>query len=67
MVLSFVPKYVIKKHVKNEKLKKEVFKLIKDKKIVNPLDAKVDKSFKRKLWLFVRKINYIIKYRKCEW
>ena len=67
IALSFVPKYVIRKHVKNDKLKKEVFKLIKEKKLVNPLEAKYDKSFKRRIWLFVRKINYIIKYRKCEW
>ena len=67
MVLSFVPKYVIKKYVKNEKLKQEVFKLIKEKKITDPLDAKCDKSIKRKLWLFVRKLNYIKKYRNCKW
>lgn len=67
MVLSFVPKCVIKKYVRNEGLKKEVFKLIKEKKIVDPLNFKEDKSFKRKKWLFMRKINYIKKYRRCEW
>ena len=67
MVLSFVPKYVIKKYVTNDKLKKEVFRLIKEKKITDPLNAKCDKSLKRKLWLFIRKFNYIKKYRNSEW
>lgn len=67
MCLSFVPKTVIKKYVNNQKLKEEVFKLIKDKKIVDPLDYSKDKSFKRKLWLQLRKLNYIKKYRKCKW
>lgn len=67
MVLSFVPKRVIKKYVKNEALKKEIFRLIKEKKICDPLNADCDKSFRRKKWLFLRKINYMKKYRKCKW
>ena len=65
-VLSFVPKIVIKKYIKNNKLKKEIIKLIKNKKIVNPIDYKKDKNIKRKLYVFYRKFNYIKKYKKYE-
>lgn len=67
MVLSFVPKSVIKKYIKNDKLKKEIKTLIKEKKFVRPLHYKKDTNFKRKLWLFVRDINYNKKYKKNEW
>lgn len=63
-VLSFVPKRVIKKYVKNNKLKKEINKIIKNKKIINPLKYKNDKNLKRKFYLFYRDFNYIKKYKK---
>ena len=65
--LSFVPKSVIKKYVKNESYKNEVFKLIKENKFINPLKCKKDKNLKRRLWLFVRDINYNKKYKRNEW
>jgi D-aspartate ligase len=65
--LTFVPKKVIKKYVNNESYKQEVNKLYKDKKVVNPLKCKSDKHFKRKLWLFLRDINYNKKYKRNEW
>ena len=67
MCLSFVPKKVIKEFVSNQELKEEILKLIKLKKICDPLDYKKDKSLKRKMWLKLRKINYVKKYRKCRW
>jgi D-aspartate ligase len=67
MVLSFVPKTVIKKYVSNDKLKDQVFTLMKQGKVVDPLDYKGDTNFKRKLWLFARKINYIKKYKHNNW
>ena len=67
MVLSFVPLKVIKEHVENEKIKKEIFKLIKQNKFVRPLRYKKDKNLKRKLWLIVRDYNYIKKYRNNTW
>lgn len=66
-VLSFVPKNVIYKYVANENLKKEIRKLVKQKKFVNPLKCKQDKSFKRKLYMFLRDVNYMKKYRKDNW
>lgn len=63
-ILSFVPKIVIKKYIKNIPLKKEIIELIKNKKIVNPLNYKKDNGLKRKLYLMYRNINYIKKYKK---
>ncbi len=65
--LSFVPTFVIKKYIKNDKLKKEVLKLKKRKNFVDPLNYKQDKNLKRKAWLFIRKINYIKKYKNNQW
>ena len=67
MCLSFVPKKVIKEFVENKMLKEKVLQLIKRKKICDPLDCKSDKSLKRKMWLKLRKFNYVKKYRKCKW
>ena len=64
LVLSFVPKKVIKKYIKNNKLKNEINKVIKNKKIVNPLKYSKDKSFKRILYLLYRDFNYLKKYKK---
>lgn len=67
MVLSFVPKRVIRKYVINKELKKEINKLIKEHKFVRPLHYKADKNLKRFLWLFVRDINYAKKYKENQW
>ncbi len=67
MVLSFVPKKVIFKHIKNVTLKKEIKKLIKQKKIVNPLKYKKDLPLKRRIYLFLRSINYVRKYKNSSW
>lgn len=65
--LTFVPKSVIKKYVNNKEYKKQVFKLYRENKVVNPLKCKCDKHLKRKLWLFIRDINYNKKYKRNEW
>ena len=67
VVLSFVPKKVIRDYVVNDKLKAEINKLIKQKKFVRPLHYKGDTHLKRKLWLYLRDINYIKKYKENEW
>lgn len=67
MVLSFVPMMVINKYVTNSKLKKEIKKLRRKKKFVDPLDYKKDNHLKRKLWLLMRKFNYLKKYKNSEW
>lgn len=67
VALTFVPMTVIKKNIKNEKLKKEIIKLKKEKKLVNPLKYKQDMTLKRRMWLLLRDINYIKKYDELEW
>ena len=67
MALSFVPMMVIKKYVANANLKKEISILKKEKKLVDPLDYKMDKNIRRKLWLIVRKFNYVKKYKNGTW
>lgn len=67
MVLSFVPKSVIKKYVTSEKLRKEALELIKQKKIVNPLKYKEDRDIRRRLYLIMKDINYKKKYKTLSW
>ena len=67
VVLSFVPIMVIKKHVVNKKLLKEIKSTIKTKEIYNPVDYKKEKSFKIKLYVILKKLNYIKKYAKKNW
>ena len=66
LVLSFVPKKIIKKYIENNKLKKEIKEIIKNKKIINPLKYKKDKNIKRKLYLLYRDFNYLKKYKKYK-
>jgi len=67
IALSFVPKSVIKKYVTSEPLKREALELLKQKKLVNPLKYKKDKSIKRKLYLIMKDFNYKKKYKKLSW
>lgn len=66
-LFSVVPKYILKKYVTNEKMNQEIRELIKKKKLANPLFYKEDKSFKRKLYLLARKLNYNKKYKDSNW
>lgn len=67
IVLSFVPLIIIKKYVKNPLLKTEILYLHKSRKYVDPLNYKKDNNIKRKLYLLLRKYNYIKKYRNNIW
>ena len=67
MVLSFVPKKVIFKYVDSIPLKKEIKSLIKKGKMARPLNYKADKNIKRKIYLFLRDLNYIKKYKNLKW
>jgi D-aspartate ligase len=67
MLLTFVPKSVIRKYVESDALKKQINKLIKQGKIVDPLYYKKDLPIKRRIYLFLRGINYKKKYKKYKW
>lgn len=64
MLLTFVPNYVIRKYINSIPLRNEIEKLIKEGKYTRPLHYNGDKSLIRKLYLFLRDLNYINKYRK---
>lgn len=66
ILLSFVPKGVIKKYITNEEFKKKALNLWK-KGVVNPLKYKKDTCFKRKLLLARRHVDYYKEYKNGVW
>ncbi|MGE7983527.1 carboxylate--amine ligase [Solibacillus sp. NPDC093137] len=67
VLFSVVPKIVLKKFVYDETVKKDIRRLIKEKKLVNPLFYKQDKHLKRKIYMFIRQVNYYKKYKQNVW
>lgn len=67
VLFSVVPKIVLKKFVEDPTINREVRKLIRRKKLVNPLFYKKDKHLKRKVYMFLRQINYYKKYKENVW
>ena len=67
VLLSFVPKGIIKKYCTNKEFKKEALSLWKKKKLVKPMDAKCDKNFLRFLQLRKRWFNYYKEYKNSYW
>ena len=63
VLLSMVPKSVLKKYVLNDDYKKEALKLWRAHKRVDPLKYKGEKSFKHRFYLILRAFNYKKKYR----
>ena len=66
-LFTVVPKIVLRKFVKNRKIRNEVQSLIRAGMYGNPLFYKKDRHFKRKLYLFARQINYYQKYKNNQW
>jgi len=67
VALSYVPKRIIKKYVQNNEFKKEILKLYKEKKVVNPLYYKKDLPFKRILFLIRKHFRYYKDYKNGYW
>lgn len=67
VLLTFVPKGIIKKYCTNKKLKKEALKLWKKGNVVKPMDCKLDKNFKRFLMLRKRWLHYYREYKNSYW
>ena len=65
VLLSFVPKGIIKKYIDNKEFKKEALKMWKN--VVKPMDAPVDKNFKRFLMLRKRWFHYYKEYKNSYW
>ncbi|WP_339253979.1 carboxylate--amine ligase [Sporosarcina sp. FSL W8-0480] len=66
-LFTVVPKIVLKKFVDNKEVREEIKKLLRAGKYANPLFYKRDRSFKRKLYLLLRQINYYRKYKNNSW
>lgn len=67
LVLSFVPRKIVYKHIHNRLLLTEIKNVIKVGDIVSSLDYKLDNSFKRKVYLLLRSKNYNKKYNRSNW
>lgn len=65
VMLSFVPKGIIKKYVTNKEFKRVALKLWKN--VVKPMDAPSDKNLKRFLMLRKRWFNYYKEYKNSYW
>lgn len=65
VLLSFVPKGIIKKYIDNKLFKKEALKMWKH--VVKPMDAPSDRNFKRFLLLRKRWFNYYKEYKNSYW
>ena len=66
LLLSFVPKGIIKKYIKNDEYRKKALTLWKSGH-ANPLDYKKDKNLKRKLYFLKRKMRYFKDYKNGYW
>ena len=67
VLFSVVPKIVLKNFVEDEAVKKDIERLINEKKLINPLFYKQDKHLKRKFYMFIRQVNYYKKYKENVW
>lgn len=65
VLLTFVPKCIVKKYLVNEEYKKKVLSMW--KKRVWPLSYKKDNGFWRMLLLLKIKLNYIRDYKNSPW
>lgn len=66
-LFTVVPKIVLRKFVNNEAVRSDVKRLIKENNYENPLFYKKDRNLKRKIYLFLRQVNYYRKYRNNKW
>ncbi len=69
VLLSFVPKGVLKKYISNKVFKKKALSLwgFFGKNVVNPLKYKKDTSLERKNLLIRRHFNYYKEYKNSTW
>ncbi len=65
VLLSFVPKGIIRKYIKNKKFKKKALKMWKN--VIKPMDAPCDKNLKRFLQLRKRWLHYYKEYKNSYW
>ena len=67
LLLTFVPKGIIKKYIKNEAFRNEALSLYKEKKVVNPLFYNKDKHIKRLPFLLMMAKKSYESYKNSDW
>ncbi len=65
VLLSFVPKYIVKKYVKNDDFKKKALSMW--KKRISPMECNLDTNFKRFLLMKKRLWHYRKDYKNAYW
>ncbi len=65
VLLSFVPKGIIKKYIKNKSFRDQALKMWKN--VIKPMNAPSDKNFKRFLMLRKRWWHYYKEYKNSYW
>lgn len=66
-LLTFVPRGIIKKYCKNKEFVNNAMQLWKKRKIVKPMECKLDHNFKRFLLLRKRWLTYYKEYKNSYW
>jgi len=67
LLLSFVPKTIIKKYIVNKNFKDKALLLWKNNKVVKPLFYKHERAIKRKIILYKRQFDYLKEYKDGYW
>jgi len=67
VMLTFVPKVVVKKYVKNRKFKDRAIKLWKENKVIRPLFYNKETNLKRRIILYKKQFDYINDYKNGYW
>lgn len=67
VLFTVVPKYILSHYVTEPRVQADVKRLIKEKKVTNPLYYRGDKSLLRQAWLAVRGFRYRRKYASATW
>ena len=67
LLFTVVPKYILRHYVAEPSVHADVTRLIRQKKVHNPLYYRGDRSLLRRAWLAVRGARYRKKYASATW
>lgn len=67
VLLSFVPKGILKKYISNKAYREKALTLWRTAGHVSPVQYKADKNLKRRLYLLKKHFRYYREYRHSEW
>lgn len=67
LLFTVVPKYILRHYVTEPSVHADVTRLIRQKKVHNPLYYRGDRSLLRRAWLAVRGARYRKKYASATW